>query len=99
MVQTGSVQRQSDGLTVKFVVTDTAKMIPVSYTGIMPDLFREGKGVVEQGKPGADGLFRAEEVLAKHDENYIPFEAHHALDEIGNAPYGARGCEACRSRG
>ena len=81
MVQTGSVARQSDGLTVKFVVTDTAKMIPVSYTGILPDLFSEGKGVVAQGKLGADGLFRAEEVLAKHDENYMPPEAQHALDE------------------
>ncbi|NYT64906.1 cytochrome c maturation protein CcmE [Alcaligenaceae bacterium] len=81
MVQEGSVQRLSDGLTVKFVVTDTAQMVPVSYTGILPDLFSEGKGVVAQGKLGEDGLFRAEEVLAKHDENYMPPEAQHALDE------------------
>jgi len=83
MVQTGSIQRQNDGLTVQFVVTDTAKTIPVSYTGILPDLFSEGKGVVAQGKLDESGLFRAEEVLAKHDENYVPSEAQHALDEAG----------------
>ena len=81
MVQTGSVQRQSDGLTVKFIVTDTAKEMPVMYTGILPDLFREGKGVVAQGKLGGDGVFRADEVLAKHDENYMPPEAQHAMDQ------------------
>lgn len=81
MVQTGSVQRQSDGLTVKFIVTDGAKNIPVNYTGILPDLFREGKGVVAQGRLEANGLFRADEVLAKHDENYMPPEAQHALDQ------------------
>jgi len=83
MVQTGSVQRQSDGLTVQFVVTDTAKTIPVTYSGILPDLFSEGKGVVAQGKLDKNGLFRAEEVLAKHDENYMPSEAQHALDQAG----------------
>src|SRR5690606_37279325 len=67
MVQTGSVQRQSDGLTVQFIVTDTAKTIPVTYSGILPDLFSEGKGVVAQGKLDKNGVFRAEEVLAKHD--------------------------------
>ncbi|HWK69515.1 MAG TPA: cytochrome c maturation protein CcmE [Burkholderiaceae bacterium] len=79
IVQAESVQR--DGLTVQFVVTDNAKMIPVSYTGILPDLFSEGKGVVAQGKLESNGLFRAQEVLAKHDENYMPPEAQHALDE------------------
>ena len=87
MVEAGSVQRQSDGLTVKFTVTDTAKTIPVTYTGILPDLFRERKGVVAQGRLEPDGLFRAEEVLAKHDENYMPPEAQHALDQAAkNSP-------------
>lgn len=81
MVQTGSVQRQSDGLTVKFIVTDTAKEMPVTYTGILPDLFQEGKGVVAQGQLGGDGIFRADDVLAKHDENYMPPEAKHAVDQ------------------
>ncbi len=79
IVQAGSVRR--DGLTVQFAVTDNAKTIPVSYTGILPDLFSEDKGVVAQGKLELDGLFRAQEVLAKHDENYMPPEAQHALDE------------------
>ncbi|MGB3290433.1 MAG: cytochrome c maturation protein CcmE [Burkholderiaceae bacterium] len=87
IVQAGSVQR--DGLTVQFGVTDNAKTIPVSYTGILPDLFSEDKGVVAQGKLGSDGLFRAQEVLAKHDENYMPPEAQHALDEANkNASIG-----------
>lgn len=81
MVQAGSLERDRDGLTVKFVVTDTAKHMPVVYTGILPDLFREGKGVVAQGKLGADGLFRADVVLAKHDENYMPPEAQHAVEQ------------------
>lgn len=81
MVQSGSVQRQSDGLTVNFVVTDTAKEMPVTYSGILPDLFKEGKGVVAQGKLGNDGVFLAEEVLAKHDETYMPPEAQHAVDQ------------------
>jgi cytochrome c-type biogenesis protein CcmE len=79
MVETGSVKRKADGLTVEFIVTDTAKTLPVSYTGILPDLFKEGKGVVAQGKLGPDGVFRASEVLAKHDENYMPPEAAEAL--------------------
>lgn len=79
MVKEGSVKR--DNLTVAFVVTDTAKEVSVSYTGILPDLFREGKGVVAQGKLGNDGQFSATEVLAKHDENYMPPEAQHAVDE------------------
>ena len=81
LVEKGSVKREVDGVTVQFVVTDTAKRIPVTYRGILPDLFREGKGVVTQGKLGPDGTFRAEEVLAKHDENYMPPEAQHALDQ------------------
>jgi cytochrome c-type biogenesis protein CcmE len=73
MVLEGSVKRH--GVEVQFVVTDTAKSIPVVYSGPLPDLFREGKGVVAQGSLGADGIFRAREVLAKHDENYMPPEA------------------------
>jgi len=79
MVETGSVKRQTDGLTVRFMVTDTAKSIPVVYRGALPDLFREGKGVVAQGRVGADGVFVASEVLAKHDENYMPPEAAEAV--------------------
>ena len=79
MVETGSLKRESNGLTVNFVVTDTAKTIPVVFTGILPDLFKEGKGVVAQGKLTDDGVFRADEVLAKHDENYMPPEAAEAL--------------------
>lgn len=85
LVQPGSLKRDSDGLTVRFEVTDTAKAIPVVYSGILPDLFREGKGVVAQGRLGPDGSFRAEEVLAKHDENYMPPEAAHAVDKAQKA--------------
>ena len=77
MVEKGSLKR--DGVEVSFVVTDTAKTIPVVYKGALPDLFREGKGVVAQGQLGADGVFRAREVLAKHDENYMPPEASEAV--------------------
>ena len=83
LVQEGSVVREKDALTVRFKVTDTAKTIPVVYTGHLPDLFREGKGVVAQGRIGSDGTFRATEVLAKHDENYMPPEAAHALKQAG----------------
>jgi cytochrome c-type biogenesis protein CcmE len=79
MVETGSVKRQADGVTVHFAVTDTAKTIQVVYRGLLPDLFREGKGVVTQGRLSADGVFQASEVLAKHDENYMPPEAAEAL--------------------
>jgi cytochrome c-type biogenesis protein CcmE len=85
MVQAGSVKRSREGLAVSFIVTDTAHSIPVSYTGLLPDLFREGKGVVAQGALGADGVFRASEVLAKHDENYMPPEAAHALEQAHKA--------------
>jgi cytochrome c-type biogenesis protein CcmE len=84
LVEAGSVVRESDALTVRFRVTDTARTIPVVFTGILPDLFREGKGVVAQGKLGSDGTFRASEVLAKHDENYMPPEAADALKKAGH---------------
>ncbi len=84
LVEAGSVVRDKDALTVHFRVTDTAKTIPVVYTGILPDLFREGKGVVAQGKIGPDGVFHASEVLAKHDENYMPPEAAEALKKAGH---------------
>jgi cytochrome c-type biogenesis protein CcmE len=77
MVLDGSVKRE--GVEVRFVVTDTAKNLPVVYRGPLPDLFREGKGVVAQGQLGPDGVFRAREVLAKHDENYMPPEAEEAV--------------------
>jgi cytochrome c-type biogenesis protein CcmE len=77
MVEQGSLKRT--GVEVRFLVTDTAKSIPVVYEGPLPDLFREGKGVVAQGVLGADGVFRAKEVLAKHDENYMPPEASEAV--------------------
>jgi cytochrome c-type biogenesis protein CcmE len=85
MVEAGSLKRAPDGLTVSFKVTDTAKAIPVTYTGILPDLFKEGKGVVAQGRLGPDGVFTATEVLAKHDENYMPPEATHAVEQAQKA--------------
>ena len=85
LVEKGSVQRQADGVTVRFVVTDMAKNVTVAYTGILPDLFKEGKGVVAQGKLGADGVFTASEVLAKHDANYMPPEAADALERANKA--------------
>jgi len=83
MVEKGSVKRE--GVEVRFIVTDTAKTIPVVYNGALPDLFREGKGVVAQGQLGADGVFRAREVLAKHDENYMPPEAAEAVQKAHEA--------------
>jgi cytochrome c-type biogenesis protein CcmE len=85
MVEEGSVRREADGLTVRFVVTDTAQTIPVVYKGVLPDLFKEGKGVVAEGKLGKDGLFTATQVLAKHDENYMPPEAAHAIEQAQKA--------------
>ena len=79
LVEVGSIKRVPNGLTVNFIVTDLAQKIPVSYTGLLPDLFTEGKGVVAQGKLGTDGVFHADQVLAKHDENYMPPEAAQAL--------------------
>ena len=81
LVREGSLKRQADGVTVSFIVTDTDKDLTVNYKGILPDLFKEGKGVVAQGKRVADGVFVAQEVLAKHDENYMPPEAAKAVGD------------------
>ena len=81
LVETNSIKRDNDGLTVRFTVTDTAQSIPVVYKGILPDLFKEGKGCVAQGRVGSDGVFYADQVLAKHDENYMPPEAGQAIDK------------------
>lgn len=82
LVEKGSVRR-SDGVNVRFTVTDTAATVPVVYNGILPDLFREGQGVIAQGKLDAKGTFEASSVLAKHDENYMPPEVAKALKEQG----------------
>ncbi len=87
LVEAGSLKRQSDGVTVQFTVTDTAKSIPVAFKGILPDLFKEGKGVVAQGKLESDGTFHATEVLAKHDENYMPPEAADAVEKARKAEH------------
>jgi len=84
MVEDGSIAREADGVTVRFAITDTAKVIPVTYKGTLPDLFKEGKGAVVQGKLEA-GVFQASEVLAKHDENYMPPEAAHAVEQAQQA--------------
>ena len=81
LVEAGSLRREPSSLTVRFRVTDTAQTIPVAYIGLLPDLFKEGKGVVAQGTLGSDGVFRATEVLAKHDENYMPPMAKAAVDQ------------------
>jgi cytochrome c-type biogenesis protein CcmE len=81
LVEEGSLQREDDGLTVHFKVTDNAYTIPVTYKGILPDLFREGQGVVAQGKLDGSGVFTASEVLAKHDETYMPPEVAEALEK------------------
>jgi cytochrome c-type biogenesis protein CcmE len=83
LVEPGSVKRE--GVLVRFRVTDTVNTIPVVYQGILPDLFKEGKGVVAQGKLASDGSFRASEVLAKHDENYMPPDAAHAVEQAQKA--------------
>lgn len=83
LVKAGSVKRQD--MAVEFVVTDTQREVPVRYVGLLPDLFQEGKGVVAQGRLDAGRMFVASEVLAKHDENYMPPEAQHALDEAAKA--------------
>jgi cytochrome c-type biogenesis protein CcmE len=83
LVEEGSVMREEDGTAVRFRVTDLAQAVPVVYTGILPDLFREGQGVVAQGRLGADGVFVAAEVLAKHDETYMPKEVVDALKQSG----------------
>lgn len=81
MVEKNSLQRQADGVTVNFIVTDTVKSVPVRYRGILPDLFKEGKGVVAEGKLGDDQVFSADQVLAKHDENYMPPDAKYAIQK------------------
>ena len=81
LVENGSFKRDPDGLTIRFTVTDTANTIPVVYRGILPDLFKEGRGCVAQGRVGADGVFYADQIMAKHDENYMPPEAARALDQ------------------
>lgn len=89
MVEEGSVQRSSDSLTVTFRVTDYAKTVTIRYQGILPDLFREGQGIVALGRLNADGVLVADEVLAKHDENYMPPEVSSALEKSGKSkPYG-----------
>ena len=90
LVQDGTLKRDSDGLTVRFIVTDTAASVPVVYKGILPDLFKEGRGCVAQGKIGADGVFQADQVLAKHDENYMPPEAGQAIDKAKHAREAAK---------
>jgi len=90
LVQDGTLKRENDGLTVRFTVTDTASSIPVVYKGILPDLFKEGRGCVAQGKIGADGVFQADQVLAKHDENYMPPEAGQAIDKAKHAREAAK---------
>jgi cytochrome c-type biogenesis protein CcmE len=90
LVQNGSLLRDKDGLTVKFVVTDTAANVPVVYKGILPDLFKEGRGCVAQGRLDAEGVFHAEQVLAKHDENYMPPEAGQAIDKAKYAKEAAK---------
>jgi cytochrome c-type biogenesis protein CcmE len=90
LVQEGTLKRDPDGLTVRFTVTDTAESIPVVYKGILPDLFKEGRGCVAQGKLSADGVFQAEQVLAKHDENYMPPEAGQAIDKAKHAKEAAK---------
>ena len=88
LVQEGTLKR--DGLNTQFIVTDTVANVPVVYTGILPDLFKEGRGCVAQGKIGADGVFHAEQVLAKHDENYMPPEAGQAVDKAKHAREAAK---------
>lgn len=90
LVQEGTLKRDADGLTVRFTVTDTAANVPVVYKGILPDLFKEGRGCVAQGKIGADGVFQADQVLAKHDENYMPPEAGQAIDKAKYAREAAK---------
>ncbi len=81
LVENGSLKTESDGLTIRFSITDTANRIPVVYKGIKPDLFKEGRGCVAQGRVGSDGVFYADQIMAKHDENYMPPEAARALDQ------------------
>ncbi|MCD0501407.1 cytochrome c maturation protein CcmE [Bordetella petrii] len=86
LVQEGSLQRSPDSLVVQFSVTDGARRVAVQYRGILPDLFREGQGIVALGKLDSQGILQADEVLAKHDQNYMPPEAMHALEQAGASP-------------
>lgn len=86
MVTKGSLQRDSNSLHVSFVVTDTANDVKVEYTGILPDLFREGQGIIAQGKLNSQGVFQADEVLAKHDENYMPPEISESVKNAQAQP-------------
>ena len=86
LVERGSVRRLSGALEVRFDVTDLDRSVTVAYAGVLPDLFREGQGVVAHGWLGADGLFEADEVLARHDENYMPPEVAEMLEEKGHPP-------------
>ncbi|WP_299441460.1 cytochrome c maturation protein CcmE [uncultured Rhodospira sp.] len=92
LVEEGSVDK--DGETIRFVVTDMVHTVPVTYTGILPDLFREGQGVVTEGQLDMNGLFTAASVLAKHDENYMPPEVADALKKSGHWEEGVAGAEA-----
>ena len=85
LVVEGSVRREENSLAVQFDLTDNAQVVPVSYTGILPDLFREGQGIVAMGRLSPDGRFVADEVLAKHDENYMPPEVADALNAAHEA--------------
>jgi cytochrome c-type biogenesis protein CcmE len=90
LVEKDTLKRDNDGLTVRFTLTDTARSIPVIYKGILPDLFKEGKGCVAQGRIGTDGVFYADQVLAKHDENYMPPQAGQAIDNAKHEREAAR---------
>ena len=94
MVEEGSVKRLADGVTVRFSITDTGASIPTEFKGILPDLFKEGKGVVAQGQLNGEGVFVASEVLAKHDENYMPPEAQEAMDKAQQAKRAAGAAKA-----
>lgn len=93
LVETGSLKRTQDSLTLRFSVTDGARSIVVRYQGILPDLFREGQGIVALGRLDHDGILQADEILAKHDENYMPPEAMHALKQAGATGHLPRGIQ------
>jgi cytochrome c-type biogenesis protein CcmE len=90
LVEEGSLRRGPDGLTAYFTITDTVHRVPVVYAGLLPDLFKEGRGCVAQGTLGPDGVFRADLVLAKHDENYMPIEAAQSIERARRSSGGAR---------
>ena len=98
LVKEGSIKREPDGVTLRFVMTDIEKEMTVAYKGILPDLFREGKGAVAQGKLREDGVFIASEVLAKHDENYMPPEAAKALGDASDRAAATRAAEQAAAR-